>query len=114
MHEMSITVSVLHTVEKICREKGINGASKIFVEADAFCGIVPDFMINCWQAVTLGTDFEGSELIIKNLPGDAECAQCGKAFTFTEPVFNCPFCGCRKLKFVPDSDVRVTQIESVC
>jgi hydrogenase nickel incorporation protein HypA/HybF len=96
MHELSITAALLSVIDKELAEHGLNKLLLARVRCGSLAGVVPEAMFTAFEALTLGTPFEGARLELEEEPVQLRCG-CGALFTpedrkalFFAP---CPACG---------------------
>ena len=90
MHEFSIAEALVGQVQRHARP----GARirEIEIVVGALRALEPESLQVCWQAVTGGTDLEGSTLTIDQRPWTLHCPQCGREWTSAVPFETCE-CG---------------------
>lgn len=93
MHELSILVEVVKTVENICKEQQADKVAKIVLQVGELSAVVPEFLREYYPVVILDKPlFENSALEIETLPGEAACSNCGTVFNVIENKGFCPNC----------------------
>ena len=84
---------MLRTAEKAASENGAKRILKITLSLGIYSGIVPDYVISCFEEVSAGTIAEGAELIFHELPVRIRCRECGRESEVDTSTFRCPACG---------------------
>ncbi|WP_432738024.1 hydrogenase maturation nickel metallochaperone HypA [Maridesulfovibrio sp. FT414] len=94
MHEMSIAQSILAIIEEEMGKRPGTTLKKVTVGNGALAGIVSDALVFGWEAVTLGTHLEGSELVVNEIPIKVCCGGCKNEFVPEDKLYMaCPECG---------------------
>ncbi|MCR5136412.1 MAG: hydrogenase maturation nickel metallochaperone HypA [Oscillospiraceae bacterium] len=110
MHELGICDALLKMVRNIAREEELQEISRITVEVGTLSGVMPDYMSDCWVAVTDGTELQDVEFVIEELEGTARCMDCGEEFTADLSLLRCPNCGGEKLTPLTGRDLTLKEI----
>ena len=112
MHELGLTDALLRTVRDIVRKEELTHVEKITLEIGELSGVVPRYMEDCWVAVTDGTEFQETALVIEPVPGIASCMDCDEEFRIDVNAMRCPFCGSRSLTPVSGREMLLKEIEA--
>ena len=59
MHELGIADAICKTVTRIVGENGVEHLRSVTVEVGDLSGVVPRFLLDCWEAVTAGSALAG-------------------------------------------------------
>ena len=110
MHELGICDALLKMVRNIAEEEELEVISRITVEVGSLSGVVPAYMSDCWVAVTDGTELQDTEFVIEDLPGTAQCMDCGEEFTADVNDLRCPKCRGNKLVPLTGRDLTLKEI----
>ncbi len=110
MHELGICDALLKMVRNIAREEELGEISRITVEIGTLSGVMPDYMRDCWTAVTDGTELETAEFVIEELCGTAQCMDCEEKFIADLNRLRCPKCGGDKLIPLSGRDLTLKEI----
>ncbi|MEM2022298.1 MAG: hydrogenase/urease maturation nickel metallochaperone HypA [Archaeoglobaceae archaeon] len=118
MHEWAIAMSVIQTMEKWAKEKGVN-IMKVVVSLPSLSMLDLDIMRDAFKILKKNTVLENSEFEVRVRDTDFDCRNCGRRFSLEEikrqlsevfenygeenplhllPAFvssfaRCPFCG---------------------
>ncbi len=111
MHEMGLADAMMKTVSRIIESEGDVVVRSITVELGDLSGVVPRFLAECWEAVTDGTPFAATELILHSVPATARCLDCGETFVIRVDDLRCPACRSDKLKPMSGQDMTIAEIE---
>ncbi|MDK2955927.1 MAG: hydrogenase nickel incorporation protein HypA/HybF [Desulfovibrionales bacterium] len=94
MHEMSVAQSILEIIRQELGKHGLSRLDTVVVKAGRLAGIVPDALLFAWEVLTKDDEFDGSKLVIEEIPLVLRCGSCGEEFTSeTNMLFPCPRCG---------------------
>ena len=113
MHAMALADAMKKTTIRIVAEEGDVSVRSVTVEVGELSGVVPRFLEDCWEAVTARTPYEGTELVLRTVPGTIRCLDCGHDFVASVEDLRCPLCRSEKLKPLSGQDMTITEIE-VC
>ena len=80
MHELGICDAMLKMVRGIMQEQEIDEVSRITVEVGSLSGVMPNFLADCWVAVTDGTDLPA----ISGIPDASASPDATELFPFLE------------------------------
>ena len=111
MHEMGLADAMMKTARCIVSGEGDVVVQSITVELGDLSGVVPRFLTECWEAVSDGTEFEDTELILHTVPATANCMDCGHTFVVSVDDLRCPRCRSDKLKPLSGQDMTITEIQ---
>ena len=93
MHEITILVQLVHTVEKEARANHIaEKIDTIVVQVGQLTSIVPKYLTEYYPNVTEGTLLEGSRLEVEVIKGNGLCHHCNKVFGIVQHKEKCPIC----------------------
>ena len=112
MHELGLCDALLRMVKKIVAEEELEHVSKITLEVGDLSGVLPHYMLDCWQAVIDGTDYADTELVCETVPGTARCLDCEVEFRADVNNLRCPFCNGNKLMPLTGTDMTIREIEA--
>ncbi|MET7772284.1 hydrogenase maturation nickel metallochaperone HypA [Nocardia sp. NPDC005366] len=108
MHEMAITRSV---IDAVCEHAAGRRVHSVTVAVGGLCAVVPDAMRFCFELAAEGTVAEGASLEIVDVPGAAQCRDCGAEFVLTDPILLCPECGGVNVDVRAGQELRITSME---
>ena len=110
MHELGICDAMLKMVRGIMKDEEISQVQRITVEVGTLSGVMPDYLADCWVAVTDGTELDGVEFVIEELAGTARCMDCGEEFVADLNDLSCPKCRGQKLMPLTGRDLTLKEI----
>ncbi|OUL22999.1 hydrogenase maturation nickel metallochaperone HypA [Nostoc sp. RF31YmG] len=107
MHELGITQNIVAIVNEHANG---NKVSRVLLEIGKLSAIMPDAIRFCFDICTKGTVLEGAELEIREIPGLAECNQCGAKIPLEKPFGICQ-CGSVELNLLTGEELKLKEIE---
>ena len=110
MHELGICDAMLKMVRGIMKDEEITQVQRITVEVGTLSGVMPDYLADCWVAVTDGTELQEAEFVIEELTGTAACMDCGEEFPADLNDLSCPKCRGKKLVPLTGRDLTLKEI----
>ena len=111
MHELGLCDALLKKVKQIAEDNELEGVNSVSLDIGTLSGVMPGFMADCWEAVIDGTPFAETKLVIRSVPGIAECMDCGTSFEADLERLVCPVCNSPKLNPISGRDMTITEIE---
>lgn len=114
MHELSIVTYVMKQVEKIANENNLTQVSSVTLEFGEVSGIVPDYLIDCWDWYAKKDGLvQGARLICETIPAVTWCDGCNKTYPTFKYGKTCPFCGSGDTWLKQGSEVNIKEIEAM-
>lgn len=110
MHEMSIALSIVETIETKAREEGAESISGIDLVVGKLAGIQPDSLRFCFSAAAKGTLAESALLQIEEPEGVGKCMECGEKFPVSFYYAECPECRSLRIEIVSGEEFRIQTI----
>lgn len=107
MHELGIAQEVVSLASK--RAEG-GKVKKVVLEVGKLAAVLPDALHFCFGLCTEGTALEGAELEIREIPGLAQCLECGNELTLEKPFGRCE-CGNTFLKWLSGEELKIKYLE---
>lgn len=93
MHELGYAVEIVKTLEDYKIQEKLNIIKSVTLDVGEATGIVPSYLLECWDAATLESSFRGCSLHINVIRGKAICRKCDCEFYVTDTHGVCPKCG---------------------
>ena len=112
MHELGICDAILKTVDGLVKEEELTCVHKVTLEVGMLSGAMPNFLMDCWQAVIDGTPYADTELAIETINGIVRCEDCGHEFSADLERLYCPKCVSRRLTPLTGTDLTIKEIEA--
>ncbi len=107
MHELGITQEIVSIASK--RVEGAK-VKRIVLEIGKLTAVLPDALRFCFELVSEGTPLEGAELEIRELPGRAQCLECGNELLLDRPFGRCE-CGNTFMKWLSGEELKIKELE---
>ena len=111
MHELSIAQSIIDIVTQHLPDNNHSQVKSVIVRIGKLSNVLPDSLSFCFEAITKDTDFEKTELIMKIIPINIECKDCGKISETENYIFSCPSCESTNISIISGNDLNVEEIE---
>lgn len=97
MHEISVLENVLKTCRKVANENDVHHIRRITLSVGELTGYIPYFFTEYFPIITKGESlFEGTELKIKEIRGEALCKECNCMYNVMKAEGKCPRCKSRE------------------
>ena len=111
MHEIGVLYKMLEQVESVAKENHVRRVKKIEIELGELCGMLPVFFEQYYEPATENKElFKGSELVIRNIPGEGLCTDCNTLYNVMRFEGQCPKCRSRNKKIISGRDFVVKNI----
>ncbi len=92
MHELSIVMSIVDTVEKEREKQQADTVESIELDIGMISGVEMEAFYFAWEAGVRKTKLEKTRLKINRPPAKAKCTECGQTFVATSSFDACPEC----------------------
>ena len=111
MHEISVLTKAVELVESVARDNHLEHVSAITLEVGELTGYVPLFFEKYFPVVVEGKAlFEGTELRIHTVRGQALCGECQSLYNVMKNEGRCPKCGSREKTILGGQQFLVKEI----
>ena len=111
MHEIGVLYKMLEQVENVAKENHVRRVKKIEIELGELCGMLPVFFEQYYEPATENKElFKGSELVIRNIPGEGLCTDCNTLYNVMRFEGQCPKCKSRNKRIISGRDFVVKNI----
>jgi hydrogenase nickel incorporation protein HypA/HybF len=107
MHELGIAQEIIAIVSK---RAGAARVMRVVLEIGQHALILPDSIRFCFDLCSEGTVAEGARLEIHEIPGRAQCRQCGAEVALVEPFGTCS-CGSYDLQWLAGDEIQIKEME---
>ncbi|MDZ7962549.1 MAG: hydrogenase maturation nickel metallochaperone HypA [Aulosira sp. DedQUE10] len=107
MHELGITQNIVAIVTEHAKGKKVQ---RVVLEIGKLSAIMPDAIRFCFDICTQGTVLERAKLEILEIPGLAECRQCGRKIAL-DKLFGICECGSVQLNLITGEELKIKEIE---
>ncbi|MEG0978917.1 MAG: hydrogenase maturation nickel metallochaperone HypA [Oscillospiraceae bacterium] len=92
MHELSVVIQVVETVEKFAVENELESIESLVLQIGELSTMIPMYVEECFPMAAEGTILQDAKLEIEVIPGIVCCDDCGKEFNLLENNGKCPNC----------------------
>jgi hydrogenase nickel incorporation protein HypA/HybF len=93
MHELSIVMSIVDTVEREKEKQQAQTIESIELDIGVLSGVEMEAFYFAWDAGVSQTGLEKARLKINRPPAKARCNVCGHSFVAANSFDPCPECG---------------------
>ena len=93
MHELALTEGILSIVSSEQKKSGFTRVLEIDLRIGEFSGVVPGCIEEFFPLAAKDTAAEGAKLVMKTLPAEFECPDCGFRGKIEKRSAACPDCG---------------------
>lgn len=108
MHELSICTAIAKIALGAANGRPVE---VVRVDIGQLRQVVPDTLRYSWEMVVFGSELEGAELEVREVPAVIECRACAHATQLDEPVFRCAACGATDTRVVNGNELLVTSLD---
>jgi hydrogenase nickel incorporation protein HypA/HybF len=89
MHELSIASAVLEIVQRHADGRRVE---RVDLKVGHLRQVVPSALEFAFELIAEGTEAEGAELVMEEVPATVRCARCGEESTLTAFPAQCAAC----------------------
>ena len=107
MHEVGIAADIFAIAEQARPEGRV---TRVTVEIGRLNAVLADALVFAWDLLREGTDLDGAELCVIEIPAKAVCGACGAVTEMDRPFGLCP-CGSDRLDWLAGDELRVKNLE---
>ncbi len=111
MHEYSLFLSLLKTIEEHLKPFGKAKITKVVLRIGEFSGIDLNYLKEVVENFRAGTPLEGSEVVFEREPLRIRCLACGREGEPAEKRAICPFCSSFEVKITGGLDLILKTLE---
>lgn len=112
MHELSIAMSILESLEEEVEQRGCGAPEAVHIRVGALSGVVPEALRSAYELAAQQTAFAGSRLVIEEVPVVIYCGSCGRQHQAEAPAwFCCPACGTPSAEVVSGRELEISALE---
>lgn len=111
MHEVAICESVLRTMRQVVAEHRYRTVHSVTLHVGALQLVVPDALDFAFGALTRGSEFQDTELVLEVVPARGRCAQCGLEQERESLFSPCADCGGYRFEMVSGMELTIAQME---
>lgn len=112
MHEMSVVLNVVDTIDKFAEENSIQEIRGVVMQIGLASGVIPFYFQSCWEpASAKSKHLFGSSVNIEEIPGRCMCLDCGHVYELPDDHHApCPACGSRNWRAIGGTDIIIKEI----
>ncbi len=111
MHELSICQSMLEIVDRTMAEHPGAKLERIYLDVGRGSTVEPSLLSEAFVVATTGGRYEGSELVVREIPLVGRCRSCCNEFEYREIALGCPNCESTAVDIVSGMELNITGLE---
>jgi hydrogenase nickel incorporation protein HypA/HybF len=111
MHELSIAMSILDSLEDEIAERNCGSVEAIHLRIGPLSGVVPDALRSAYELAAEQTRFARSRLVIEEVPVVIYCAACSRNQTLAAATVVCPECNTPSRELVSGRELEIFALE---
>lgn len=111
MHEVSLCMELVSSLEDEARSRGFARVRAVWIEVGQRRAVEPEAMRFAFDVVTRGTLVEGARLHLEETVARGWCFGCDQEVILDAAVVLCPRCGSPRTRVVSGEELRIRQIE---
>ncbi|RME63766.1 MAG: hydrogenase maturation nickel metallochaperone HypA [Nitrospirae bacterium] len=112
MHEASIALAIIETLEEECKKHNCHILKKVKLRIGKATGVMTDALLFAFEASKPGTVAERAVLEIEEVPLRGFCNSCNIEFESSDGVFLlCPQCESAWVKCVSGRELEIIELE---
>jgi hydrogenase nickel incorporation protein HypA/HybF len=108
MHELSITRSVVAIVSERAAGQRV---TRVRLEIGKLSAVLPDAIRFCFAICAQDTPAAGAALEIDEMPGRAQCNECGAQVELMALVGQCPVCATSNIRLTGGQELTIKEME---
>ena len=108
MHELAIAQSIAAIAQRHAAGRRV---SRVQVSVGHLRQVVPDALAFAFELVAQGTELEGAELVLEEVPVAGRCRDCGALGRLDGFPFTCRACGGWDLEITAGEELRVESLD---
>lgn len=112
MHELSIAMEILSTVEREAQRHGAGRIKAVFLDVGDLSGVETGSLAFCFEAIRGEWELtRQAELVIRRVPARYGCPECDRAFGPEGQDSSCPGCGRPTPTLLEGNELNVVSLE---
>jgi hydrogenase nickel incorporation protein HypA/HybF len=108
MHELSIADAVVTIASRHAAGRRV---ARVDLKVGHLRQVVPDSLAFAFELVSAGTELEGAELVIEEVPADVRCNACAAETVLKEFPAHCAACGALDVEVTGGDELLVEALE---
>ena len=110
MHELSVVISMIETVERTVKENDLKKVEKVVLQIGELSSYIPQMVKECYGPAVEGSVLEGTELEIEVLEAMGKCTACGEEYPLKKCEGICPKCGSTDFHIISGREFYIKEI----
>jgi hydrogenase nickel incorporation protein HypA/HybF len=112
MHELSIAMSILESLEEEVSQRGCGPVEAVHIRIGGLSGVVPEALRSAYELAAEQTVFARSRLVIEEIPVVIYCRECGQNRAVEPPAwFCCPECNTPSAEIISGRELEISALE---
>jgi hydrogenase nickel incorporation protein HypA/HybF len=111
MHELSIAMSILASLEEEVAQRGCGAVEAIHLRIGPLSGVVPGALRSAYELAAEQTEFARSRLVIEEVPVVIYCAPCGRNQALSAAAVVCPECHTPSDQLISGRELEIFALE---
>lgn len=111
MHELSVCIALLESVQRVAAEHASPGVEKIVLRIGPLSGIEADLLRNAYPIAAAGTIAADAELVIETDSIVVSCTQCGAESAAKPNRLLCADCGDYRTRVIRGDEMILQTLE---
>lgn len=111
MHELSVCIALLESVQRVAAEHASPGVAKIVLKIGPLSGIEADLLRNAYPLAAAGTIAADAELVIETDAIAISCTQCGAESEAKPNRLLCAQCGDYRTRVIRGDEMILQTLE---
>ena len=108
MHELAIADSIVTIASRHAAGRRV---TRVDVKVGHLRQVVPDSLAFAFELVSEGTEIEGAELVVDEVPAGVDCSACGAAGVLERFPASCGACGSLDVELTGGDELLVDSLE---
>ncbi len=110
MHEMSICMSIVDSLEASAKANNYKAINKVWLEIGPFSGVEVSALEFSFEVAVRASIADGAELEIIQTQASAWCFSCDKTVVVKQRYDTCPLCDSSQLTVTGGEELKIKQI----
>lgn len=110
MHELSVVLEVVKTVENFANENNIDKIDTLVLQIGELSSVIPQYVEECYPIIIDDSILKDTKLEIEILPGNALCKNCDEVFNVLANKGLCPICKGRNIDLLSGKEFFIKEI----
>lgn len=110
MHEFSIAVSIIESVEKEAASNNASSVTEITLDIGTMSGVEYYALDTALEMAKKGTIIDKANIIVNKIQAKAVCLECGNNFEISSITDNCTKCGNLFSNIISGKELKIKSI----